>query len=33
MVFGCWRTAVLYSVANGLLLRHRIAVEEEALGG
>ena len=33
LVFGCWRTAVFYTLANALLLRHRRAVEEEALGG
>lgn len=33
LVFGGWFTAVFFTVANGLLLRHRIAVEEEALGG
>ena len=33
LVFGCWRTAIFFTIANALLLRHRIAVEEEALGG
>ena len=32
LVFGAWRTAIVFSVANALLLRHRVAVEEEALG-
>jgi methyltransferase len=33
LIWGCWRTALVFSLANGLLLKHRIAVEEEALGG
>jgi methyltransferase len=31
LAFGCWWTAGVFSVANLLLLRHRIAVEEAAL--
>jgi methyltransferase len=33
LIFGCWRTAIFFSLANAALLRHRIAVEEAALGG
>ena len=33
LIWGCWRTALVYSLANGILLKHRIGVEEEALGG
>jgi methyltransferase len=33
LIWGCWRTALVFSLANGVLLKHRIAVEEEALGG
>lgn len=33
LVYGAWRGALAFSIANALLLRHRIAVEEEALGG
>jgi methyltransferase len=33
LVFGCWRTALFYTVANAFLLRHRRVIEEEALGG
>ena len=33
LVYAGWRTALFFTVANALLLRHRIAVEEEALGG
>ncbi|MDE0883561.1 MAG: isoprenylcysteine carboxyl methyltransferase, partial [Myxococcota bacterium] len=33
LIWGCWRSALFFSLANGLLLKHRIGVEEEALGG
>jgi methyltransferase len=33
LIWGCWRSALFFSLANGLLLKHRIRVEEEALGG
>lgn len=32
LVFGCWWTAVTFSIANAGLLAVRIRVEEEALG-
>jgi methyltransferase len=32
LVHGAWATAVFFSAANALLLRHRIATEEHALG-
>jgi methyltransferase len=31
MMFGAWRTAVVFSVLNALALRRRIRLEEEAL--
>jgi methyltransferase len=31
LAFGAWRIALVYSVLNGLLVRHRIRVEDEAL--
>ena len=31
LVFGCWRTALGFTVANGALLWVRIQAEEEAL--
>lgn len=31
LVHGAFATAVVFSIANGLLLRHRIAIEERAL--
>ena len=33
MVHAAWLTAIGFSVANGLVLRHRIRVEEAALAG
>jgi methyltransferase len=33
LVHGCWTTALVFSVANALVLRLRIRVEETALGG
>ena len=30
MVVGAWRTATGFSLANALVLRHRIGVEDEA---
>lgn len=32
LVYGCWMTALVFSVANAAMLRVRIRVEEEALG-
>ena len=32
LIHGAWLTAVVFSVANALLLRVRISVEEHALG-
>jgi methyltransferase len=32
LVYGCWITAVVFSVANAAMLRVRIRVEEAALG-
>jgi methyltransferase len=32
MVYGCWVTAIVFSVANAAALRVRIQVEEAALG-
>lgn len=31
LAFGAWQIAVIWSIANALLLRHRIRVEETAL--
>ena len=31
LVFGAWEIAALFSVANLVLLRHRIRVEDQAL--
>jgi methyltransferase len=33
LVHGCWITALVFSAANAFVLRLRIRVEEEALGG
>ena len=33
LIHGAWRTAIVFSVANGFLLRHRIKVEEAAVYG
>lgn len=33
LAFGAWEIALVYSVLNALLLRHRIAVEDRALSG
>lgn len=32
LIFGAWRTAIFFSLANGLLLWWRIGVEDRALG-
>ncbi len=32
MIYGCWRTAAVFSAANVLMLRVRIKAEESALG-
>jgi methyltransferase len=32
MIYGCWRTAIVFSAGNAILLRVRIGAEEEALG-
>jgi methyltransferase len=32
LAFGAWQVAVVFSVLNGLLLAHRIRVEDRALG-
>jgi len=32
MIYGCWRTAIVFSAANAIILRVRIRVEEAALG-
>ena len=32
MIYGCWRTALVFSAANAILLRVRIRAEESALG-
>ncbi len=32
-MFGAWQVAVLFSVLNLALLRHRVGVENAALGG
>jgi methyltransferase len=32
MIYGCWRTAMVFSTGNAILLRIRIKTEEEALG-
>jgi methyltransferase len=32
MIYGCWRTAILFSCANAVLLAMRISREEKALG-
>lgn len=32
LVFGCWRTALLFSVSNAVVIGVRIAAEEHALG-
>lgn len=31
LIRGCWMTALIFTVLNGLLLAHRISVEEKAL--
>lgn len=31
LIGGCWRTALVFGVLNGLLLRYRVRIEEEAL--
>ena len=31
LVFGAWKIALIFSVANAVLLAHRIRIEEEAL--
>lgn len=33
LAFGAWRIALVFSVLNGLLLAHRIRVEQAALAG
>jgi methyltransferase len=33
LVYGCWMTAIVFSILNAALLRVRIRVEEAALGG
>lgn len=33
LAFGAWTIAVIFSVANAVLLRHRIRIEQEALAG
>jgi methyltransferase len=33
MMYGCWRTAAIFSCGNAILLALRIAHEERALGG
>jgi len=33
LMFGAWRTALVVSIANAIVLRERIRVEEEALAG
>ena len=33
LIWVCWRSALVFSLANALLLKHRIRIEEEALGG
>ncbi len=32
MIYGCWRTALVFSAGNAILLRVRIKAEEAALG-
>jgi methyltransferase len=32
MIYGCWRTAIVFSAGNAILLRIRIKTEEAALG-
>lgn len=32
LVHGAWLTSVFFTLANAVLLRHRVAAEEEALG-
>ena len=32
LAFGSWQVAVVFTVLNGLLLRHRIRIEDRALG-
>ena len=33
LAFGAWWIAIVFSLANALLLRHRIGIEERALAG
>ncbi|MDR6289969.1 MULTISPECIES: isoprenylcysteine carboxyl methyltransferase family protein [Inquilinus] len=33
LAFGAWWIALVFSIANALLLRHRIGVEQQALAG
>ncbi len=32
MIYGCWRTAIVFSAGNAIMLRVRIKAEESALG-
>lgn len=33
LAFGAWTIAIVFSLANALLLRHRIEIEQQALAG